>query len=436
MSRTGAKSCGWAAFDVKQRQKQGLEPEIDKDPYPPFTSTLIPLCTCESITKTNGLPMKPFASVLLPSVDFPTLTENKDCQKFIQTGDSDSRRKPDIKVIYENNHDSILKQLKLLYPWADSSLIEDILVAADNNIEKASTLLKGMVSSSSSEENMETRIAELSSMSDDFPCENMTEESSFLRKTLDLTNLTSTTEDSIKDNHKEPTYAQASCGIKLSDNDADMKSILEKLSSLPIEPEWEEDDVYLIHRKDALKMMRSASQHSKAADNAFLRGDHFSAQEHSLKARKEWLIAEKLNSKAAKEILNIRNSDNDMWKLDLHGLHATEAVQALQERLQQIKMPVEMNCSVSPRKVKAKNGVVHTSSLESFSCMDMEDENKQQASCRQIRKPLQVITGVGNHSRGEAALPTAVRSFLSENRYRFEETRPGVITVRPKFHHR
>ncbi|MCI20244.1 smr protein/MutS2 C-terminal, partial [Trifolium medium] len=41
--------------------------------------------------------------------------------------------------------------------------------------------------------------------------------------------------------------------------------------------------------------------------------------------------------------------------------------------------------------------------------------------------------GVGNHSRGQAALPTAVRSYLNENRYRFEETRPGVITVWPKF---
>jgi len=27
-----------------------------------------------------------------------------------------------------------------------------------------------------------------------------------------------------------------------------------------------------------------------------------------------------------------------------------------------------------------------------------------------------ILTGVGNHSRGQAALPTAVRSFLSENR--------------------
>ncbi|RVX21450.1 hypothetical protein CK203_002323 [Vitis vinifera] len=45
-------------------------------------------------------------------------------------------------------------------------------------------------------------------------------------------------------------------------------------------------------------------------------------------------------------------------------------------------------------------------------------------------------TGRGNHSRGQAALPTAVRSFLNEHGYRFEEARPGVIAVRPKFRHR
>lgn len=256
MSRMGAKFRGWAAFDAKQQQKQGLQPEIDKDPYPPFTSTLIPLHASESITTNNGLEMKPFASVLLPSMDFPTLTEDKDCQKFTRTGDCDSRRKHEIKLINEINHDFTLKQLKELYTWADSSLIEDILAAVDNNIEKASTLLKAMVSSCSSEEIKETGIAELSSMSNDLPCENMTDEISCLRTNLELTNLTSTTWDGIKDTHREPACAQTSSGKKLFHNDADMKYILEKLSSLPVEPEWEEDDVYLIHRKEALKMLR------------------------------------------------------------------------------------------------------------------------------------------------------------------------------------
>lgn len=143
-----------------------------------------------------------------------------------------------------------------------------------------------------------------------------------------------------------------------------------------------------------------------------MRGDHLSAQQHSRKARKEWLIAEKLNSKAAKEILNIRNSDNDMWKLDLHGLHAMEAVQVLQERLQQIETSVEMNHLVS-HKIKAKNRVIRISSLESFSGMDAEDEDKQQVSCRPIQNPLQVITGMIDLVSGDSLWTCTIITYSS-----------------------
>lgn len=176
---------------------------------------------------------------------------------------------------------------------------------------------------------------------------------------------------------------------------------------------------------------RSASQHSRAATNAFLRGDHFSAQQHSQNAREEWLAAQRLNAKAAREILSIRNSDNDLWKLDLHGLHAAEAVQALHEHLRRLETRVSGGCSVSLNGVKANNGIVRSSSVGTISSMDKL--GKSQTSSRQVPASLEVITGVGNHSRGQASLPTAVRGFLIENGYRFDETRPGLITVRPKF---
>lgn len=95
-----------------------------------------------------------------------------------------------------------------------------------------------------------------------------------------------------------------------------------------------------------------------------------------------------------------------MWKLDLHGLHAAEAVQALQERLQKIEMQRPMNCSVSPKKVKSKNGMVGTASLESFGCMDMEVVDKQRSSLRQIQKSLQVITGMFFHFMNDRCLWT------------------------------
>lgn len=428
MSVTRVKSPGWAAFDLKQRQKQGLAPETDKDPYPPIPSTLTSLHNCENVSRNTDLLVKPFASVLLPSVEFPTLSDENEC---------DYKGKHGHTAIEQDNHDLALKKVKALHSWADNSLIEDLLAAVDNDIKRASNLLKGMVSSSgSAEENKETKIAEPSSTIDDSPCYRKSGEICFSEKALDFSNLSSTTGDGVKCNFIESVDVHASSVKNVSHCADDMKSIMERLLSLPIEPEWEEDDVYLVHRRDAMKMMRSASQHSKAANNAFLRGDHFSAQQHSLKARKEWLIAERLNSKAAKEILGIRNSENDIWKLDLHGLHAAEAVQALQERLQKIEMQRPMNFSVSPKRVKSKNGMVSTPSLESFSCMDMEVVDKQRASLRQIQKSLQVITGVGNHSQGQAALPTAVKNFLSESGYRFDEARPGVITVQPKFRQR
>jgi hypothetical protein len=43
------------------------------------------------------------------------------------------------------------------------------------------------------------------------------------------------------------------------------------------------------------------------------------------------------------------------------------------------------------------------------------------------------FAGIGKHSKGQASLPVAVRGFLIENGYRFEELRPGVFNVRPKF---
>lgn len=88
---------------------------------------------------------------------------------------------------------------------------------------------------------------------------------------------------------------------------------------------------------------RAASNHSRAASNAFRHGDHISAHQLSQQAREEWAEAEKLNAKAAKEILMLKNANNDMSKLDLHGLHALEAVHALEERLSKIESTDKLN---------------------------------------------------------------------------------------------
>ena len=255
MSSASGKSPGWAAFDLKQRQKQGLEPELDKEPYPPIPSSFTPLRPCRN-SASNGRSGRSFSSLLVPSVNFPTLEENKDCKKPMQGGNSGNKQQT--KVAEVSNLVIAFNKLKELYSWADNILIEDIMAAVDNDIDKASTLLGAMVSTGSFEENKETSIAELNSTSGN-PYENcklQADNGVFLGNDTVLSELSSTIGDLLIDNNKGLTDECGSSGKNLSDDAADMKLILGHMNSIPIEPEWEEDDVYLSHRKDAIRFMR------------------------------------------------------------------------------------------------------------------------------------------------------------------------------------
>ncbi|XP_022750853.1 uncharacterized protein LOC111299719 isoform X2 [Durio zibethinus] len=401
MSSTRGKgeSSGWTAFDLKQQQKLGLVPETENDPFPPMPNNLLALHPCTNLTKSIDPLERSFSSVLKSSGNFPTLKQNKDSIMPINMG------KPienDVdKVVEGKNNDLALKKLKELHCWAENSLIEDVLFATHNNIHEASTLLKGMVPMSCIEDIKEIKTNEMSSTIADFPGNANCDTGFLSAKVAELVSQ-SCKSDEREENLKMLTDVREN---RLFDDPSNMKLILGHLTSIPFEPEWEEDDVYLSHRKDAIRIMRSASQHYRAASNAFLRGDHFAAQQHSHNAREEWLAAQRLNAKAAREILSIRNSDNDLWKLDLHGLHAAEAVQALHEHLKLLEMQVPAGRSVSLNRFKANNGIVCSSSVETVSSMDKLDNQRTSS-----RRPtsLQVITGVGNHSRGQAALPTAI----------------------------
>ncbi|XVE83448.1 hypothetical protein DITRI_Ditri16bG0089200 [Diplodiscus trichospermus] len=419
-ARGKGESSGWTAFDLKQRQKQGLVPATENDHFPPLPNSLPAFHTCTNLERSNDLSGRSFSSVLKPSGDFPASKQNNDSIKSINMSkpienDADN-------VVEGNNNDLALKKLKELHCWAENSLIEDVLLATDNNINEASTLLKGMVSKSGTKDTKETKNDEKSSIIADFPASAYCDTCFPSAKATELDGQTSKTderEDNLVGQSSKADEREGNLKMltdiyenKLFDGCSNMKLILGQLASVPFEPEWEEDDVYLCHRKDAISMMRSASQHYRAASNAFLRGDHFAAQQHSHNAQEEWLTAQRLNVKAAREILRIRNSDNDMWKLDLHGLHAAEAVEALHEHLKRLEVQLPVGRSVSPNRGKTNNGIVRSSG-ETVSSMDKLD--KRQTSSRQRPTSLQVITGIGNHSRGQAALPTAVRSFLVES---------------------
>ncbi|RDX79049.1 hypothetical protein CR513_40582, partial [Mucuna pruriens] len=418
MSRAMGQSSGWTAFDLKQRKKNNLESEVDKDPFPAIG-------TSDPIVKKNHVPAKPFSSVLLPTKNFPPLKEDGNSKKAMSCSDSDGKY---CGATAQADVNLAIKKLREQYPWAEHSLIDDILAAVNNNVDKASALLETMASAVNFEE-CKVSSYPRSITSDDTPCKDKTDESLTSEKIEDDIPFQCNLVDHLQDNDKDLEDRNASSGQKLSDVD-NLRFKMNLLNSIPVEPEWEDDDIYISNRKDALKTMRSASRHSRAASSAFLRGDHFSAQHHSMKAWAEWHAAEELNSNAAKRILSIRNNEKDIWRLDLHGLHAMEAIQALQEHLYRIESQGFTKSSATSNGVK-ENGLGH-SSLGSLNFMDREKLDIQ-APLKLRSLALHVITGVGNHSRGQASLPTAVRNFLNENRYRFEEMRPGVITVWPKF---
>ncbi|KAI3986419.1 hypothetical protein MKX01_037701 [Papaver californicum] len=375
------RTSGWAAFG--QQERQGTKKtEFDSDPYPPVENTPTSLLPLKQILMNGSA--KSFSSVVRASV----LSPNVEFEDRILAAGSSS--KPGIEG------------------WADDSLIGDVLGAVNNDFLQASTVLQTIFSSDSSNQ---TETAYLSDKSD--PSQKTAEETKKL----------------VEECLREPSPKEFSTKSNLYDFTAPVNSISGQLLTVPIEPEWQEDDIYLSLRKDAIRATRSAAQHSRAASNAFLRGDHYSAQELSRKAQAEWMAAERLNYKAAQEILSIRNHKNDVWKLDLHGLHASEAVHALKEHLWRIETQIPL--TVHPNKVVKPKAC---SPIDSVSCLSVAVQTeKEEGITSQRPGVLQVITGTGNHSRGgQAAIPMAVRSFLIENGYHFDDTRPGVIAVRPK----
>ncbi|CAN1184458.1 hypothetical protein LINPERHAP2_LOCUS36988 [Linum perenne] len=370
-SRTRVKSPGWAAFDLKQRENAGGQLEAGKDPFPPVSNVGSSL---NSRGNSVVAKKKLFSSVLLPAAEFPTLVDNNN-------GTAIRGNRAGTSLVSKGNDllDDSLEKLKELHSWADSSLIEDIMAAAHGDVEKASSLLKEMCSGGTNNTDVNKGTKPYSFYEKRVLSGNTTD------LAAEIADLSSTIENALRGTHEPVQFNDATTNVKL---------VLQHLRAIPVEPEWEENDIYLSHRKEAIKMLRSASQHSRAATNAFLRNDHVSAREHSLKAQEDWMAAEKLNGRAAKEILSIRNSDNNLWKLDLHGLHAAEAVQALKEHLYKIETLLSVNRAPSPSKTKIKNSMVRSSSLESFNFTSGDNMDKRQAAIRQRSTPLQVITGI------------------------------------------
>lgn len=223
---------GWTAFDLKQRRKQqGLEAAADNhdsDPYPSLSGNLT---QPQTLFNTNGsllVKHKPFASVVVPSMK-TTSFKDKSLPSQLPASTSSLGTKV--------NHVDTIKaygKLKDLQPWADESLIHDVLAGVNNNVHEALSLLEAMAVS---EDEVDKKKKVDSSCND-----SDTPDISFWLKedTISFIN------ESLDDNHKP------------SDDEESSMRLLDTVKSLPIEsePEWGEDDVYLIYRKDAIRMTR------------------------------------------------------------------------------------------------------------------------------------------------------------------------------------
>lgn len=240
MSRRG-KAVGWAAFDLEQRRKLGLEPQAMIESFPSVSSSI------SRHSKNVALLEKPFASVLQQSVNIPTLRHESNLHEsqLPVCSPNACRRTTELVTEYisERSAKKALEMLKEIHPWADGGLIEDVLACTSDNVDKASTLLEEMVSSENCMENKDFETNALKSDTKESPLDGNKLSAGM---TLDLAELTCHLQEGLNSNNANLKH----------EYDADLKMILDSMKHVTIEPEWEEDDVYLIHRKDALQMMR------------------------------------------------------------------------------------------------------------------------------------------------------------------------------------
>ncbi|KAI5067271.1 hypothetical protein GOP47_0017799 [Adiantum capillus-veneris] len=360
---------GWSALTHAHRES----PFVQGPPIPPFSSELsVPDPSQFSPLSLHPLPTNPptipsFAGILKQHLGSASLS-------YTHRDSNDEFQEIDPSHL----HTQAVSRLCARHPWADVSLISDILESLGSDEENASAVLVSM-----SPDNTER----VSAVTDAECCSSL----------------------QLNDGNGE-NYGRAGA--------------TEDSSPVPMEPEWEEEDLYLRNRRDALKLSRASGKHARGAYKAFLSGDYSRAKILSKQAKEERIEAEKLHAEAAKEILEARNGETpkDLWCLDLHGLHVNEAVVALQHRLQEIETGMS-----NPRYVE--DGPLSQRTREKL--------NMFQGSALKsplLNKELKVITGVGNHSRGGGSLPMAIQNFLIQNRYKFEESRPGVVAVHPKFY--
>ncbi|KAK9837791.1 hypothetical protein WJX74_005148 [Apatococcus lobatus] len=152
----------------------------------------------------------------------------------------------------------------------------------------------------------------------------------------------------------------------------------------------EEDDPYWQLRRPALRLTREWQRLLRRAAASYSLDDHHSARALAAEARGVRERAMAAHTAAAAAIQAANNKDKGPWELDLHGLHVSEAIDAVAARINECR------------------------SLQS----SISSPNK-----------LRIIVGKGNHSSlGEASLPRVIAGVLSKQSLHFEHV-GGIINV-------
>ncbi|KAL3142252.1 hypothetical protein ABBQ38_002594 [Trebouxia sp. C0009 RCD-2024] len=268
-----------------------------------------------------------------------------------------------------------ITRLLSTHPWAEPGLARAVLAAVNHNVPAADLLLR----------EMEQHQAPSGSDSDE-----------------DLANLAVPPQNlASQPGNQSQTLSDQSSGLAASPQT--LKAPAPPSSRVPTrtlssrrrkQSSEEEDadvDLYYQHRGEALKLSRRWHKKLHQAANAFAAAQFSEGKAMATEAHQIRLRAQAAHAEAAQKIEIANNAGRGLGQneIDLHGLHALEAVEALDRRLYSLG----------------------------------QSQHHSQAA------KLRVIVGRGNNSSGgEASLPRVIESHLLQRNMNYI-TGQGVITV-------
>ncbi|EGC30728.1 hypothetical protein DICPUDRAFT_41017 [Dictyostelium purpureum] len=144
------------------------------------------------------------------------------------------------------------------------------------------------------------------------------------------------------------------------------------------------EEMYQKNQAEVDKIAKERDELHKQADKAFEDGNKSLGFELREKAKAKTKELEQASKQASRAVFNAKNAKNDKYTVDLHGLHANDAIDLLKERMDEIKGS---------------------------------------------KKQFTIITGAGNHSDANGPkIKPMVHKLLKEQNITFEEVNNGSIT--------